>query len=317
MATVLVTGANGYIGQAAVRYFGHAGWSVHGTSRRAPSQQIIDTVSQWAQLDQLTSETYWGSILEGVDYVLHLAGIAHVSTRGVTEADYFEVNVGGTASLVRACVKAQVKRMVFLSSIGVNGQRSAEKPMREEDAPSPSNAYARSKLAAEKVIQNTLQNQATQWVILRVPMVYGPNAPGNFARLLSLAQRGIPLPIGSSTALRSFICIDNLLDAFHVALTHPHTVNDLFLVCDDMDVTTAEFVRMMASALNRKLWLPSIPVFLLRLVAKSLGREQDVCRCFDPLQIDSSRWRNRTGWKAPVSIQDGLSKAVAAENTLS
>jgi nucleoside-diphosphate-sugar epimerase len=311
MPVILITGAAGYVGKAAAAYFSSLGWTVHGTSRKPAPNPVNKLFTRWIRIDKLDGETDWRSALDSVDFVLHLAGIAHVPAGTATDEAYFKVNSEATAGLAKACVAAQVKRLIFLSSVGVNGQTSGSRPFREDDVPVPENAYARSKLEAEKAIRTLMHSSASQWVIFRAPMIYGPGAPGNFSRLLRLVSTRLPLPIGDATALRSFLGIDNLLDAIRIALIAPQAVNQLFLLCDGQDISSAKMAHLIASSLGHKVWLPVIPVSILRMLARPLSRELDVRRLFEPLQIDCSSWIEKTSWKAPVSIEEGIANAVA------
>ena len=154
------------------------------------------------------------------------------------------------------------------------------------------------------------RGSALEWVILRPPMVYGPGARGNFRRLVQLVRAGVPLPLGAATAPKSFIGIDNLADAVVRCVEHPRAANQVFLVADAETTSTVGLVRLIAAALGRRVWTPYVPPALLRAALGLAGRSRDVQRLFDPLELDTSRIRTLLDWSPPVSLAEGVRRAV-------
>ncbi len=309
MPKILITGANGFIGRAASRYFRNLGWTIRGAGRSTAPIKPHD-YDEWANIDLADPAPHWQPHLEGIDCVLHLGGLAHLPADQIHHKEYFRINTDATNYLSHACATQGISRFVFLSSIGVNGQTSGDSPFTESRQPQPENPYAESKYQAEIQIQETLNPSSTQWVIFRPPLTYGPGAPGNFQRLSKLIASGWPLPLGAATIPRSYLGLDNLLDAIGLAATDSRASNQLFLISDGEDLSTAELIRLIAEYKQQRVWLPKVPAVVLRKLAALVGRETDVRRLFEPLRIDASLWTEQLQWKAPISLRDGIKRAV-------
>jgi nucleoside-diphosphate-sugar epimerase len=309
---VLVTGATGFIGRAVAAALADAGHHVvRGSRASSPSAPAGEA---WVGYGDIGPDTHWASVLQGVGVIVHTAGLAHqpdAASASAQAALFARVNVEGTARLARAAVEAGVRRLVLVSSALVHGVSSPGRPFTETDAPAPSGVYACSKLDSETRLREAVHGSATTWVILRPPMVYGPGAGGNFPRLVRLVRTGLPLPLGAATAPKSFIGIDNLADAIVRSVSHPQAANQTFLVCDGESTSTADLVRRIARALGRRVWLPRVPPMLLRPALRLAGRERDFARLFEPLEFDGSRIRAQLGWSPPLSLDEGLRRAVA------
>jgi nucleoside-diphosphate-sugar epimerase len=206
-----------------------------------------------------------------------------------------------------------VRRLVLMSSALVHGQTSPGRPFTESDALAPATPYARSKLLSETRLAAAAHETTLEWVILRPPMVYGPGARGNFLRLVQLVRAGVPLPLGAATAPKSFIGLDNLADAAVRAVEHPRAANQVFLVADAESTSTAGLVHHIAAALGRRVWTPYVPPALLRTVLTALGRSLDADRLLDPLELDASRIRTLLDWAPPVTLAEGVRRAVASQ----
>lgn len=221
------------------------------------------------------------------------------------------VNVEGTLNLARQAVAAGVKQFVFISSIGVNGvQTPIGKPFSEADQPNPHNAYALSKWEAEQGLRHIAVETGLAVVIIRPPLVYGCNAPGNFGALMRAVQRGWPLPLGAVHNHRSLVALSNLVDFIVTCISHPQAANQTFLVSDGQDLSTTELVRGMAQAAGVPARLLPVPVWALQAGAKLLGKVDAVQRLCGNLQVDISKARNLLGWVPPVSVEDGLRRAM-------
>jgi nucleoside-diphosphate-sugar epimerase len=310
---VLVTGANGFLGEAVAAALARSGHDVLRGARVAPGSAALGEV--WVGYGDIGPATRWRSALEGVAAVVHAAGIAHLPDRPPPAAAnaLLRVNVEGTAALAAAAVEAGVRRFVLLSSALVHGETSRGRPFTEADRPAPQSPYARSKLDAEARLIAVARGSAVEWVVLRPPMVYGARARGNFARLVRLVRSGLPLPLGLATAPRSFIGVDNLADAVVRALEHPRAANGTFLLADAEATSTADFVRRIATAAGHRVWLPPVPPAMLRGAFRLAGRERDGRRLLDPLELDTTSIRTELGWAPPLSLDEGLARAVRGD----
>jgi nucleoside-diphosphate-sugar epimerase len=222
------------------------------------------------------------------------------------------VNVDGTLNLARQAAAAGVKRFVFISSIGVNGSKTAVcKPFSEADLPKPHNAYALSKWEAEQGLIQIAAETGLEVVIIRPPLVYGCNAPGNFGMLTRAVQRGWILPLGAVHNQRSLVALDNLVDFIVTCITHPQAANQTFLVSDGKDLSTTELVRGMTQAAGIPARLLPVPVWALQAGASLLGKGDAVQRLCGNLQVDITKARSLLGWVPPVSVEEGLRRAMA------
>jgi nucleoside-diphosphate-sugar epimerase len=205
-----------------------------------------------------------------------------------------------------------VRRFVFLSSVGVNGSSTAPgSSFSEVDQPNPHNAYALSKWEAEQGLLRIAAETGMEVVIIRPPLVCGPGAPGNYGSLMRAVQRGWPLPLGAVHNQRSLVALDNLVDFIITCITHPQAANQTFLVSDGQDLSTTELVRGMAQAVGVSARLLPVPVWALQAGATLLGKGDAVHRLCGNLQVDISKARSLLGWLPPVSVEDGLRRAMA------
>jgi len=305
---VLVTGANGFVGRALCQHLLQRGFSVRAAIRRAGGglpgcEEVI--------VGEIGPDTDWHRALGGVDAVAHLAARVHVMHETSVDAlaDFRRVNVQGTAYLARAAAAAEVKRLVFLSSVKVNGEASA-RPLTEADVPCPEDAYAISKWEAEQALAQVAKETGLEYVILRPPLVYGPGVEANFLRLIRVVARGVPLPLGCVQNLRSLVYVGNLVDAIGVCLTHPVLANRTYLVSDGEDLSTPQLVRRLAAAISVSPRLWPVPVAWLRLAAAVADQRAALDRLVGSLQIDSTALRRDTGWQPPFSVDHGLAQTV-------
>ncbi|MDZ7641614.1 MAG: NAD-dependent epimerase/dehydratase family protein [Desulfurivibrio sp.] len=251
--------------------------------------------------------------LAGVDCVVHTAARAAVMADPVADplVALREVNVAGTRRLAEQAAGAGVRRLVFISSVKVNGERTApEAPFLFSDTPAPEDAYAISKWEAEQALWQVAAQTGLEVVVVRPPLVYGPGVGGNFARLLGLVARGWPLPLGAVNNRRSLVALANLVDLLRVCVDHPAAAGRTFLVADGDDLSTPELLRRLALAMGRPVrLLPVPPVFLWR-AGRLLGREAELARLLSSLQVDISFTRRTLGWEPPVRVDDALRETV-------
>ena len=259
------------------------------------------------------ADTNWSAAIAGVDCVIHCAARAHVmhETAGDALAAYRAVNVDGSRRLAEQAAAAGVRRLVYLSSIKVNGEQTAlGAPFSFLDTPAPEDAYGISKWEAEQALWDVSAQTGLEVVVVRPPLVYGPGVKGNLARLLKLVRSGVPLPLGAVQNKRSLIGLDNLVDLLIRCVYHPAAAGQTFLVSDGEDLSTPDLLRHMAAAMGRSARLVPVPVPLLRLAGSALGKRAEIDRLVGSLQINSSHTRQVLGWTPPVSIQEGIRRMV-------
>ena len=219
----------------------------------------------------------------------------------------------GTLHLARQAAAAGVLRFVFISSINVNGEATKSgMPFSADDAPAPQDPYGVSKMEAEQGLRQIAAETGMAVVIIRPPLVFGPGVKANFAALVRAVQRGWPLPLGAVHNQRSLVALDNLVDFIVTCLSHPQAANQTFLVSDGQNLSTAELVRGMAQAPGVPARLLPVPVWTLQAGAKLLGKGDAVQRLCGNLQVDIPKARSLLGWVPPVSVEEGLRRAVVS-----
>jgi nucleoside-diphosphate-sugar epimerase len=294
---IVITGATGFIGRRLATRAREAGQVVVGLSRSDGS--LAGGYEDAAAITRAC---------EGAHALLHLAARAH---RGGADAD-FECNVRAARVAAQAARRAGVPRFVLLSSIGVNGNVTHGRPFTETDKPAPVEPYARSKLRCEQEVRRCLDGGPTDWVIVRPPLVVGPDAPGNFGRLVRAVDRGLPLPLGSIRNQRSLVGVDNLCDALLLCATRPAAARQLLLLADGEDLSTPAIIRCIADGLDQPARLWSVPPALVRLAARLAGRPRIAESLCDSLQVDAAKARAVLEWTPAVSSAEGIAQAASA-----
>lgn len=306
--SILVTGANGFVGTALCNRLVAAGHRVRGALRRRDQLRTKVDGVDYVQVDEIGPDTNWSEALEGVSAVIHLAARVHVMHETAVDplAAFRAVNVAGTRRLARAAAEMGVRRFVYASSIKVNGESTAKTPFTETDTPAPLDPYGVSKYEAEQALHQVAQETGLEVVTVRPPLVYGAGVGGNFLRLLWLVRHGVPLPLSLVDNLRSMIYLGNFVDALTVCTTHSGAAGQTFLVSDGEDVSTPDLFRALAAALGVPARLFPFPVTLLKLGGAILGRQGEVGRLIGSLQVDSSKIRNTLVWQPPYTLAEGL-----------
>ena len=241
------------------------------------------------------------------------------------------MNVAGTENLARQAVRAGVRRLVYVSSIKVNGEstplttRSVASKIppsppfakwggvgeffTENEEANPQDPYGISKWEAEQALHRVAAETGLEVVIVRPPLVYGAGVKGNFAQMLKVLSKGIPLPLASVQNLRSLIYVGNLVDALILCATHPAAAGQTYLVSDGEDISTSDLLRQLGAALGHPARLFSCPQALLKLAGRLTGRADQVERLLGSLRVDSSKIRRELGWIPPFTLEKGLKRS--------
>ncbi len=309
--TVGVTGANGFIGRAVCRMLLKRGHAVRGFVRGL--ERSVPGVD-YVLVPNCGPDTQWGAALEGCGAIVHLAARVHVPGRGTPASDalFYDINVGGTERLGRQCVANGVSTFVHLSSMAAVTLTSAV-PVDETTMPSPVGHYGRSKLLSEEVVNGVFSGTGSRAVVLRPPMVYGPGAPGNFALLRRAVAWGFPLPFGSIDNRRSFLFVENLVDAIGRCL-EVTSARAVYHVSDGGDLSTPDFTRRLARAAGKRPRLVRMPPAILKAIGTLGGFERSVQSLIGTLVVDGARFRSDLAWSPPYSVDEGLARSVATRS---
>jgi nucleoside-diphosphate-sugar epimerase len=304
---IAVTGASGYIGRATLHWLAREGLVV-GVGRAAPAFRLSPSAS-WRATGATAPQP---AAFKGCDIVIHLAGRAHTTVATTDGQDLFDlVNRRLALDTAVAARAAGVRRFVFVSTIGVHGNWSAElvranSPLRLETP------YVRSKWAAEQELARLCGDAGMTLCIVRPPMVYGPGCPGNFQRLLRLVASGLPLPFGSMRSVRSFVHVENLASFLAASATRPLPAHSVFVIGDGSDWSTVQLVRAMAEALGKRSRAFPFPLGLLRLAASAVDRIRELDSLSRPMRVDASAAWQACAWQPSVEPASGLRDAVRA-----
>ena len=303
---VVLTGATGFLGKRlSATLDAKSDLNITAVVRR----HVDVPASHVAVVTSIDSNTDWSIALINQQVVIHAAARAHVMKDEAADplAEYRRVNVDGTLNLAQQAAKACVKRFIFISSVKVNGeQTSSGQLFTAEDTPAPEDAYGISKYEAELGLQNIAEESGMEVVIIRPPLVYGPQVKGNFASMINLVEKGFPLPLGSIHNQRSLVALDNLVDLIITCIDHPAAANQVFLAGDGQDLSTTELLRGVAKAAGKPLRLIPVPASLLMFAATLIGKKAMAQRLLGSLQVDSSKARDLLGWEPPITVEEGL-----------
>lgn len=301
---ILLTGSTGFIGKNIV--------SIENIHRHVVRDGRQHDYQSCFTIEQLDGETNWEGAFDDIDVVIHLAGLAH--SNNFSDDDYRSVNTLGALRLASEAVKQGVKRFVFVSSIGVNGTYTNEKPFSFNSRVYPDNAYARSKLDAELGLKELAEKSGLEVVIVRPTLVYGANAPGNFGKLTKLVDKLPFLPFGLAKNRRDFIAVQNLADFLVTCAYHPNAAGRVFLASDGETVSIKEFTKAIADGLGKKVVQLPIPVSLIRFAGRLTGRSALIEQLYGNLEVDSSNAKDVLGWVPPYTMKQAM--ASLSENRL-
>lgn len=301
----LVTGGSGFLGRHLVARLVELGWTVRCAARRhwpgAPRGVEVAVVGE------LGPDTGWSAALDGIDVVFHLAARAHILAEAdrTSEAEFERVNVSGTAKLARSAAQAAVRRLVYVSTIGVHGDHSDGTALSESSPFDPATPYARSKLRGEEALRME-SAPGREPAILRPPLVYGAGVPGNLRRLLRLVASGAPLPLASIRNRRSFVAAENLVEALVRCGERPEAAGQAYVVADGEDLATPELVRALAEGLGVPARLFPAPPAALRIAARLAGRSALYRQLCGSLRVDAGKLRAELAWRPRVDARSGL-----------
>lgn len=309
---ILVTGSTGFVGSRLCCSLEDLGtFSVSRGRRESESGKKLSDKSMFALPDLSDDSPDFPEF--HFDTVIHTAGLAEAPDEMEDTLTILRrANVNGTVRLAEHAARQGVKRFVFVSSVKVNGESTTKGSFFcHDDRPAPEDAYGISKAEAEAALQEISRKSGMELVIIRPPLIYGPGVKGNFASLLGLVRKGIPLPLGAVKNERSLVALDNLVDLIVSCAVHPKAAGQVFLASDGKPVSTAELLRGIATAMNKRCWLFPVPEFFFRAGLELLGKKTIADRLFGSLVVDISHTKETLDWEPPISLEEGLRRAIA------
>ena len=309
VGAVVVTGAGGFVGRALIAHFREAGRAFRAVVRTSDTVPPLPPGVIAVRDLATATEAELDAIVAGATAIVHLAARVHVMAETATDpvAAFRAANVLATTRLVQAAIRADVGRFVFASTIKVNGDSTlAGRPFHPDDPPAPRDAYARSKLDAERELLRLVAGTSLEPVILRLPLVYGPGVAGNFLALEDEIARGRTLPLGAIRNRRSVLGLGNLVEAIDAALDAPVAPRGVHFLADEESVSVPELTRAIAASLGVEARLRKVPVPILRLVGFLSGRRATIERLTGSLEADPSSFTAATGWQPRHSLAHGL-----------
>jgi len=303
---VLITGASGFIGRRLAGALAKQGWQVRAASRDPASLQAASGLEMVVMPD-LARAADWAAMLDGVTHVVHLAGIAH-APGSLPDAVYERINADAVGELAQAA-RGKVERFVLMSSVRAQAGLSADHAITEQNSPEPTDAYGRSKLAAERLIAES----GVDFTVLRPAVVYGKGVKGNIAALATLAKTPMPLPFAGLDNRRSLLALENLISAIALVLVAEQAANQTFLAADAEPISVAELVTAMREGLGRSPHLVKVPLGAVMRLMKSFGKEAEWERISGDFVINASKLMG-IGWRPEVATRDGIARMMRAEN---
>jgi len=299
---ILITGANGLVGSALVAMLNSQGFSVVPLVRTAHLDSQVD----YTPVGDLLDFDDWEPLLQGVDVIIHLAAKVH-QPEPVPEQDYFSVNVDATIKIASAARQAGIRRFIYLSTVKVNGEVTANgEKFSGSDQSSPQDAYARSKWQAEKKLQSLFAGSDTDLVIIRPPLVYGDRARANFRKLERLARLPFPLPFAAVRNRRDMVSVLNLCELIALCCQHSEAAQRIWMVADEQPYSLVALISEMRALDDRAPWLFYVPLPLLKLILWVLGKSALSDRLFANLEVDSEPTRNILGWHPVHSFAETM-----------
>ena len=308
MSKILITGINGFVGQAVCKRLRRENLHMLAGTTRQPNFDRGPEQVPLYHIPKIGPDTDWTHAVSGAEIVIHLAARVHIMRDNKSNplAAFRRVNSEGTKRLAMQAAAAGARRFVFISTVKAAGEESPGRDLTEKDIAKPEDFYGISKWEAEQNLLDIAKTTKMEIVILRAPLIYGPGVKGNFYDLLKVVKSGIVLPFGSIKNNRSLLFVGNFADAIAIAANHPNAGNKTFFVSDDNNISTPELIDKMTLAMGRKSRIFKLPISLLKIIGFFVGRSAAIRRLTGSLTVDINHIKTHLGWHPPFSMEDGL-----------
>lgn len=279
--SIVVTGSNGFIGKCLV-------------NRLAEDDLVCERVTR-------TSNNGFVISSEQVDIVFHLAGKAHDDISNASYQDYLEANCDYAVSVAEECSKRGLRRFVYVSSISVYGVSHSSLPITESSSLEPKSFYGRSKLEAELQLHELSKALNFQLIIIRPAMVYGPNAPGNMRKLVSLCRKFKFIPFATKSNKRTFLYVENLVDFLLLSAQHNRAIGEIYTLSDGVSLSTFDLLEAISKGAGESKILFSPYRFLWKAALFLFGKHKLYHQLFEDLVVDISKAKSELSWVPPYS----------------
>lgn len=292
---ILITGATGYVGRSLCKFLKSSGHNVCPTARVKPSN---NSEFEHIVTGDISNAFDWSQILTDVDTVIHLAARAHILNDQSNNSldDYRRVNTLSTLKLAHDAINSGVRRFIFVSSVGVNGGETFGVPYKSSDKAAPHSPYAKSKYEAEVELKSLFNGKKTELVIVRPPLIYGIDAPGNIALIIKLIKSNFPIPLKYIPNKRSFIAIDNFVRFLEVCIMHPNASNMTLMISDGVDLSTSDFIKLIGILINKKPFLFWLSPKIMRYLIEMFGKKNMAQSLYGDLQIHTNDTFELLNW---------------------
>jgi len=306
---VLVTGSNGFVGKELIRSILSQGIHHPVSGVRKKDKAVAFDQIQTIELGDLEKAVDRTELLRDIDVIIHTAARVHVmkETSNNPSETYKKINVDATLNLANDAKNSGVKRFIFLSTIKVNGEESSGSSFKANDTPNPEGDYAISKHKAEEGLFKISKSSKMEVVIIRPPLIYGKGVKGNFDTLIKIVKFNVPLPfLRASQNKRSFVSINNLVDLLILCIDHRNAGNEIFLVSDGEDLSTATLIELIAKGLEIDILLFNCPPLLIRIALTLFGRSESYSRLFGNLCVSLEKNDTLLSWKPTEDVTSGI-----------
>jgi len=305
---ILLTGATGFVGNPVVNRLNHEHHLKAALLSMSEKEMLPEGVDSF-EIGPIGETTDWGRQLEEIDTVVHMAARVHVmnDTSGDPLAEYRKINVGGTHSLLLAAQAARIKRLVFVSTVKVNGEETQNHAYLSSDEPAPRDPYGVSKMEAEQLVSQMCSEAGIDWVILRPCLMYGPGVKANFLQLIKLASRGLPVPLRGINNRRALLNVHNFADLIASVIEYDRPLNRVLLACDHT-ASTSELYHSLCIGLGVSDRSFYVPCRFMSTTLRVLGRQTFYQRLWGDLEIDNSQTLETLHWNPPYSFEEGINQ---------
>lgn len=310
---IVLTGATGFVGKQLLDrlYADEFYITVLGRNKLVNEYATSRVVASSLDLGDSSFDTQ--NEVKATDVFIHCAARAHVMDETLEDplSAYLKFNTESTIRLASQAAAAGVKRFIYLSSVKALGESTTDSVAYSFESPmQPEDDYGISKARAEVGLREIAQQTGMEVTIIRPPLVYGPGVKANFAAMMRIAERNLPLPFASVQNKRSLVALDNLVDLIVTCVSHPAAGNQTFMVSDDADVSTPELLSAMTRAHGKKPRLLPFPPALMFTAASLLGKRTIADRLLGSLQVDITHTKDVLGWTPPVKLENVLKEIV-------